>query len=417
MLLKRSRLGWLVVAMLTGTVVAQGESQLSVSDGLALSADEVIVSRPNNHTDVPVNGLFYNDPKGAETLDEPHNDAQRVMIDRIMDADPGSVVRIMMYSINDPEIASAIKLKSWWAAGDVTFRVLVSRDRCEDATAAIGFLNDSNRDPSWLRCVEGQGMHQKSITFSSNSDGLQVTLVGSSNMHESSWQDQWNDLYQYADNDEVYSWYRDRFDQIAANLNDPGSVGYVNEVAADGRARADFFPINKSAAIVERTDDPMWRRLDELPLNPGGTNPTQIRVAMWAMDDIRGDWMVDKLIAMQRGGANVKVVAGPAVRNSQKNDMTAAGIAVVNGYEKTPVVCRGETANDTCNFVHLKMVTARYWDNGIWNYRVWTGSSNWNISGLTGNFEVIARLAGEGTWKDYQTLFTAVWNRYSDEWS
>lgn len=359
----------------------------------------------NEHTSRPKTGLFFNNPTAGG-----NPNVKRLLIDRFNGTPPGAEVRLMTWNVDSDGNAIVDAVRSAVGRG-VTVKIITSQANCGAAEAAFDLPWYM---PLWVHCVDGgangRGMHMKMVTFSETGKNAAgeydpvpyVTLVGSGNLTTGGWTNQWNDMFQYANRADVYSWYADRFDLINTNRGNPDVVKYHFETDGD-RARANFMPIDDGTPVKEQ--DPVWDRLDNIPAN----SSTVIRVAMFASDIERGQWLVNKLKSMRANGADIRFIAGPDVRASLRSDLLHADIPVVNGWRGD---CTPET-NPDCEFVHLKMMTAKYWQGGVWNYRSYTGSENWNWDGLTRNFEVTQRIGGDGVHENYNILFDRIWNAYS----
>ncbi len=397
-----------------GTAVPVTASTASGSPSLTEPADRTLAAEPdaplNDHTLRPKTGLFFNNPTPGG-----HGNVRRLLVDRF-DQTPGSAsVRLMTWNVTADDNPIVAAIERAYRRG-VSIRILTGKANCEVVKDAFSFFV---RADSWVHCVDGggetgQGMHMKVVTFSAtgkNADGgfdtvPHVTLVGSANLTTGASTHQWNDMFQYANRSDIYGWYTDRFDLINLHRDDPKVVQYDWDSDSDGRARANFMPIDDASPAKEQ--DPVWDRLDNLPVNPGGHN-TVIRVAMFASDLDRGQWLINKLVSMRAGNADIRFIAGPDVKDPLLDDLRRAGIPYVKGWRGD---CTPET-NPDCEFVHLKMMTAQFWENDMWNYRSYTGSENWNWDGLTRNFEVTQRIGGEGVHENYNILFDRIWNTYS----
>jgi hypothetical protein len=131
-------------------------------------------------------------------------------------------------------------------------------------------------------------------------------------------------------------------------------------------------------------------RLTTLPKGKG----TVIRVATYAMQGTRGNWLAADLIAHKKAGSRVIVLTGPPASDAIEKRLRAAGITVTRAFDPG---CR-EVETSNCNYIHLKLMTATY--GGTREYRVWTGSDNWSDASLNSD-EVSHKIAGKAPYTQY----------------
>ena len=343
---------------------------------------------------------YFNDPDadGANTI--------RYLVKNRFDGAPsGSTARVVMFNIDDDYIMDAMVAAK---RRGVNVKVIVAKSRCDNvARLRSAFGTDRSRG-SWVYCSpgstrsEGGNVHQKSITFSRTGDTPYVTLVGSANLTEEGWRDQWTDMFQYANRKDVYTAYNNVFAVQAKGASLPSP--YRSWTAADGVARANFFPVNDETP--EAADDPVLTRLNNLPSNRN----TTIIVANYATHGSRGSWLVNALIAKKRAGATVQFISGPPTDDGLERRMRSAGIPVTRAFDASCATVATHV-DGTCNYIHLKGMTAKYWADGTWNYRSYTGSDNWSNAGLN-NDEVTQRIGGQSAYDQYVAVFRKIQNRY-----
>jgi hypothetical protein len=289
----------------------------------------------------------------------------------------------------------------------VNIKVIVSGARCSGADRLTQLFGTNRNYTSWVHCADGSTrskgglVHQKSITFSETGGTPYVTLVGSANLTNEAWADQYTDMFQYADRKDVFDAYNDVF---ALQKDDQDmSSPYRTWTADDGIARANFFPVNDETPTA--ADDPVLTRLQNLPDNSN----TTIVVANYSMYGQRGAWLVDELIHKKKAGATVSFIAGPPVTTELENRMKDAGISVVHGYDSD---CGGtDHVDKTCNYIHLKAMVASYKEDGQWVFRSYTGSDNWGDDALN-NDEVTQRIGGERIYDEYLGFFNNIMTHY-----
>jgi hypothetical protein len=204
---------------------------------------------------------YFNDPDAANS-----NYIRYLFEDRFNQAPAGSTARVVMFNIDDDDVMDA--MIAAYHRG-VHVKVIVSQARCSGADRLTNLFGTNRDFTSWVHCSDGSArsnggiMHQKSVTFSETGGTPYVTLVGSANMTEEAWRDQWTDMFQYADRKDVYDAYNDVF-ALQKDDHDMASP-YRTWTADDGIARANFFPVDDETPTA--ADDPVLTRLQNLPDN------------------------------------------------------------------------------------------------------------------------------------------------------
>jgi len=229
-------------------------------------------------------------------------------------------------------------------------------------------------------------MHQKSYTFSALGSVQHITIVGSANATVESYSDQWVDLFQHVIRADVYAAYTRVFalQQADADLPRP-----YREFTFDNGG-AQFNPVNDPTPTA--SDDPVHQRLAGIPKEPG----TYIRVASFGIRGKRGNWLARDLIAHQRAGSTVIVLTGPPASDAIERRLRSAGINVTRAFDRSCSTGK----KSSCNYSHLKLMTASFRRSGTRQYQVWTGSDNWSPNSLNSD-DVAHRIDGEATYRQY----------------
>lgn len=340
---------------------------------------------------------YVNDPDAVGA-----NDIRYLVHDRFDAASAGSLVRVNSWNISDTYVTDAMIDAH---RRGVNVRVIMARTNCNaDLVAALG-TNQTRR--SWILCATGSTrgpggtMHQKSLTFSSTGGSDHVTIVGSANLTEESWRDQWVDMFQFADRKDVYDAYNEVF--AVQKLDDDASQNYFTASFNGGVGRANFYPVEDPTP--DAGDDPVVDRLAGLPSNAD----TTIYVANYAFFGPRGAWIADRLIAKKQAGATVHVITGPPSGDDLEARLQDAGIPVTRAFDAS---CAGaDHVELSCNYIHLKAMTATYVEGGVRRYRTFTGSDNWALNALSAD-EVTHRIGGRATHDAYVELFRTIEARY-----
>ena len=308
-------------------------------------------------------------------------------------------MRVTTWNLTDTAISGAMVRA---LRRGVTLRIIVANSNC--GAAATVALRQAVRphQGSWVRCSVGSTrrpggvMHQKSYTFPSLGSVRYVTVVGSANATEEGFRDQWVDMFQYVNRRDVFDAYNKVFELQQAMRN---SVRPYREFSFNGgQGNAQFYPVNDPTPT--RADDPVHTRITTIPKGRG----TVIRVASFAMQGARGEWLADDLIAHKRAGSTVVVLTGPPASDAIERRLGRAGIPVTRAFDPG---CPNNPAGNVCNYIHLKVMTGTYVRNGQRVYRVWTGSDNWSPDALRSD-EVSQKIGGAGPHNQYVAFLTKI---------
>ena len=313
------------------------------------------------------------------------------MIHHFDHAPAGSVVRGTTWNLTDTAISDAMVRA---INRGVTVRMIVAKANCDSSAVVSVQLATIFHPTSSVTCTVGSArsaggtMHQKSYTFSTVDSSRYLTIVGSANATVEGYADQWTDLFQFVNRKDIYDAYNTVFALQRKDKNLP--TPYRAYSFNGGAGGAQFYPVNSTSPTA--ADDPVHQRLTSLPKGSG----TVIRVATYAMHGTRGYWLADDLIAHRRAGSKVIVLTGPPVDDTIEARLRAGGVSVTRAFDPG---CR-DVETSTCNYIHLKLMTATYVQGGARQYRVWTGSDNWSTDSLNSD-EVAHQIAGKAPYEQY----------------
>jgi hypothetical protein len=331
---------------------------------------------------------YFNDPRA---IGDASNVTRNLVIHHFDHAPAGSIVRGTTWNLTDAAISGAMVRA---INRGVTVRMIVAKSNCGSSAVVSVQLAALLHPSSYVRCTTGSArsaggtMHQKSYTFSSVDSTRYVTVVGSANATVEGYADQWTDLFQFVNRKDIYTAYNSVFALQAKDKNLPKPYRAFN--FNGGKGNAQFYPVNDPTPTA--ADDPVHTRLTTLPKGKG----TVIRVATYAMQGKRGNWLASDLIAHKRAGSTVVVLTGPPASDAIEKRLRDAGISVTRAFDPG---CR-EVETSSCNYIHLKLMTATYVRGGTREYRVWTGSDNWSDASLNSD-EVSHKIAGKAPYSQY----------------
>lgn len=345
---------------------------------------------------------FFNDPRPGGT-----EGPQNAIIDRINAVTVGGLVRVVTWNFTDNEIVGAIQTAIWNRLA--RFQIMVAQSNCDTSAvqSLIRLLGTDRSKSSWVHCTSGSArraggtMHQKTWLFSGTGGVNYVTLVGSANATSEGNNDQFSDMYQFANRKDIYDAYTAVFNLQRKDVNAANATPF-RTYSFTGSGKAWFMPVNDTTP--DSGDDPVLGLIKGLP----NRTDTEVWVAMYSWHGTRGAWLRDALIAKKRAGANIHVITGPPVGDVAIQDrLSDAGIPWARGFDSG--CSNPETHVElSCNYIHLKLMIAKYKVNGAFQYRVWTGSDNWTDESFH-NDEVIHQIAGSAAYTQYRGFVQMIW--------
>lgn len=314
-------------------------------------------------------GAVFNDPYGSAY-------AWRGKVMRaIRHARPGSIMKIMSWSFYDSTITDA--LIDAYRRG-VTIRMFMSRGLSSDPATGSNFRRlknvfaqrgpKSKRPVSWGRTCsnscrgKGGSMHFKWWSFSQTGRSKNVVMQGSANLNIRASIDQWNDLYTWVDDEEVY----ELFDKVFRQSQ-------KDKKQAPITLRRDFARI----WIAPRAQDPVLDLLDEVRCSGAGSlgtnGKTKIRVAAAVISSTRGEAIASRLRKLANQGCDIKVIYTLAPR---------AVRGIFGGMATRQLAFDRNDDGLYDDYLHMKAmaVLGRVGDKRNTGY-VLNGSGNWSTTG------------------------------------
>lgn len=342
---------------------------------------------------VPVDLTFNEPAEGVEDL------AQLQHLARLIDDAPaGSTIRAAIYSLTASEIYDPLERAK---ARGVRIQAVVSSDSkqfqtsqklatllgpdfhwCDHGDAATYGEACISTDPSGI-------MHAKYWLFSATKDSTgtarqEVTWISSSNQTHSSGTKLFNNTLTYYGDHELYtSMGAEIWTPMWEERSYPGNDFYVAS-GPRGIAGSDA-TASKVYASPEQTTDLVLNRLDYVTPDAN----CRIRVMQNMINDTRGA-VVDKVVALKKGGCKVWVVA-ESIGAANLKKFTDAGISV-----------RHRSVHDKA-FI----ISARYAGSAAPRPVILTGSHNLSESALKRNDELLLKVS------DSQPLYDAFYDHFN----
>jgi phosphatidylserine/phosphatidylglycerophosphate/cardiolipin synthase-like enzyme len=392
---RRTLIGLLCVLALVGTL-------LGAAPASALPED-----RPHPQRSwAPTNGGYFNNPWGDR---DAKFRIERQIVAAIKHARKGSYIRIAVYSFDRINVAKAL-IKAHKRG--VHVQVLHNDHQYTRAMRMLKkALGTKRTRPSWdytckTGCRSFQGvLHDKIYLFEHTGTARNVLMTGSANLTLNATAHQFNDLLIKRDRPKLYLmffrlFWQLRQDRVASPL-------YLHQF------------LNSYQLWVmphlhnTRKTDPVMQVLRNvrcwgLKGDVGSHGRTRIRVSMHSWNGDRGAFIARRLRYLYAHGCDVKVMwalAGSRVKHIlEKKTRHGRVPRRANGYNTDCDVLR-----EVDMYSHQKYLTisGRYGNNRSASF-VYTGSSNWTHSGISGD-ELILKAAGRELVDDWNTNFKNIW--------
>jgi phosphatidylserine/phosphatidylglycerophosphate/cardiolipin synthase-like enzyme len=357
----------------------------------------------------PPAGAHFNVPIGGR-------DAQlrieKVVTGAIRHAKKGSTIRIALFSFDRRNMAEEL-IKAHRRG--VNVQVLLNDHQI---TRAMRMMNrafgHSLKRRSWMRQCNsgcrsrGEFLHSKMYLFEHTGKAKNVTMVGSVNLTTNALIHQWNDVYVVNNHDKTYDRFRKVFNEMKRDkpVKRPYHVYNINR-----RYQLQVLPFMNP----NRSSDPMMRILNKVKCKgatgkSGINGRTMIRVDMHRWANRRGGYLADKIVNLWAAGCNVKVMHGSA------DDTVRARITRSTKRGRVPIRSNGfDDSGDGMidRYTHHKyLIISGHYGNNTSENRIFTGSSNWALRGLSGD-ELIFRVRGPRAVNQYRSNFDYIWNNGS----
>jgi phosphatidylserine/phosphatidylglycerophosphate/cardiolipin synthase-like enzyme len=358
----------------------------------------------------PHTGGFFNDPWG--TTDSKFR-IERQIVAAINHARKGTYIRIAVYSFDRVNVAKAL-LRAH--ARGVRVQVLHNDHQYTPAMKMLKHGLGTNRGKkSWdytckTGCRSEQGvLHDKIYLFEQTGGAKDVVMTGSANLTGNAALHQFNDLLVKAEVPNYYQMMLQLFWQLKKDKT--AKPLYEHKVLDDFQLWVMPHPHTTEA------NDPVMDILrpvecDGAESGTGSQGHTKIRVSMHAWNSDRGTYIARRLRNLYAQGCDVRVMW--ALGGSEMK--RTIGMSTPRGE----LPRHSDSYNTDCDelgevdmYSHQKYMTisGHYGDDRSASL-VFTGSSNWTHSGISGD-ELILRTEGPHLVKQWNTNFSFIWDHRS----
>ncbi|WP_155992055.1 phospholipase D-like domain-containing protein [Nocardioides sp. URHA0032] len=359
----------------------------------------------------PAAGGFFNDPWGD--IDAKYR-IERQIVAAIRHAHKGSYIRIAVYSFDRTNVAQA--LIDAHKRG-VHVQVLHNDHQYTKAMKMLKHALGTNRGKkSWdytcktgCRSVQGV-LHDKIYLFDHTGSARDVVMTGSANLTKNATAHQFNDLLIQKGVPDLARTMLELFRHLKKDKTDKPL--YWHRV------------INKSYRLwvmphphTNVRNDPIMDILRPVQCRGVGrgvgiNGRTKIRVSMHAWNGDRGVYIARRLRHLYAQGCNVKVMwalAGSGMKKVIGMDTRRGKVRRhANGYNTD---CDPEHTVDMYSHQKYMTISGHYGKDRTASL-VFTGSSNWTHSGISGD-ELILRASGPNLVNSWNRNFDHIWTKRS----
>ncbi|MFC7493818.1 MULTISPECIES: phospholipase D-like domain-containing protein [unclassified Nocardioides] len=397
-----------LVTAIGGSVSTSAEAVTSAaSTRAAQTAKAAAVAKPKKPKWKPAEGPVFNVPRSKP---ETQFRIERQVLSAIRHSKKGSRIWMSMFSFDRFPVADAlIKARK----RGVQVQVLINDHEMTPAQRKVRKAIGTNRKKKNFvaQCYKGcrsngDVLHSKFFLFSKTGAAENVVMVGSVNMKMNGAKNQYNDLWTKNNAPNLYQRLEQLFEE--QKLDQPVPKPYVNE--AVGGYHLWVTPFHGVPY-----DDPIMEALRPVQCTGSTINGgrTVIRVNMHAWDGSRGKYIAQRFRNLYAQGCDVKIqygMAGAATRAVFGNPTSRGYVPVrSNGFDTDHSGPEGESDGEIDLYSHMKelLISGNY--AGVTGARwSFTGSSNYQDSGLTGD-EMVLAIPGRPMFKAYRKHWDWMW--------
>jgi phosphatidylserine/phosphatidylglycerophosphate/cardiolipin synthase-like enzyme len=398
----------MLVGALTGSLLAGAPATADPRHGHGHGHGQAQAQQVEEAPWAPTNGGFFNNPWGDRRA---KFEIERQIMAAIEHAQRGSHIRIAVYSFDRVNVAKAL-IKAHRRG--VYVQVLHNDHQYTPAMRMLKKALGTHRGKkSWdytcrtgCRSVQGV-LHDKIYLFEHTGTARDVVMTGSANLTLNAAAHQFNDLLVKKGSPSLHQTFLRLFRELKKDKT--ARPLFEHKTLDNYQLWVMPHPHNTAA------NDPIMKVLDDVRCwgARGGTGTdgrTKIRVSMHSWAGERGTFIARRLRHLYARGCDVKVMwaLGGAEMKRMFDRPTRHGL----------VPRRADGYNTDCDvlhqvdmYSHQKYLTISGWygDDRSSSY-VFTGSSNWTSSGISGD-ELVLRAEGPVLVKDWNTNFNFIWHK------
>jgi hypothetical protein len=364
----------------------------------------------------PHTGPTFNNPLGKRSSQQA---ILRQVLAAVRHTPRGATIQMAVYSFDRADLAYALRKAR---KRGVNVQIVVNKAVMSGVARSLQKRLGKNPDRrnfvvacpgACRRKGDGGNMHVKIFAFSQTGAARNVVISSSGNMTSKAIYRQWNDAFTVADDPGLYSAWQSLFSQMAhQRRTGPRRITYTS---ANGQYGAWFerrLPqqapaASTSTARYSPSTDPVVHRLRRIscqaPAGYGRGGRTVIRIAAYAMFQVRGQALAKVLVRKKQQGCDIAIVMSVPGGGTYRK-MQRAGIPIRSAdwlfAERVAEKEDGISGWGPRFYSHHKFMAV----NGVYAGRptrtVWTGSENWSAISFA-NEEVVFTINDPSVYRAY----------------
>lgn len=374
-------------------------------------------------------GAYFNNPH----IPSQRYRIERRLLDTLRHVPKGQTVRIALYSLDRIPVANAIVAAK---RRGVNIQMLLN-DHWENRAMGIirGALGTNRSAKSFIyKCKSGcrtlvdqyRNLHSKFYLFPKAGKSEKVIALGSHNFTNNADRHQWNDIYFFEAEDDLYKQFVDTFRDMKKDYSSTQPAMHYCGTPANGQFCDDsvdkytnwVFP-KKSTAQSDLVLNMLNKIQCLTPDGAGGQVRTKLALSMHTMRGQRGNYLAAAIRNKWAEGCDFRVSYGLIGYQTKQilGAQTARGRIPLRstGLDYNPdddfdLNNDGDDDVILTYYTHQKYFVVQGTYNGVPNTNmVLTGSSNWASLG-TAQDEIFFTINGAGNAKRYLKNFETFWN-------
>ena len=373
----------------------------------------------------PRTGPTFNNPLGSKASQQA---ILRQVLAAVRHTPRGATIQMAVYSFDRADLAHALRKAR---ARGVRVQIVVNKAVMSSVARSLQRKLGKNPDkrnflvacPGACRTKgDGGNMHIKIFAFTQTGAARNVIISSSGNMTSKAIYRQWNDAFTIADDAGLFSTWRNLFSQMAhQQRTGPRRITYTSRSGTYGAWFERRLPEKApaSSTTMDRYDpdtDPVVRRIRQVgcqaPAGYGKRGHTVIRIAAYAMFQVRGQALAKTLVRKRNQGCDIAIVMSVPGGGTYKL-MQRAGIPVRSAdwlfAERVAEKEDGISGWGPRFYSHHKFMTVNGMYAGRPTRTVWTGSENWSAISFA-NEEVVLSISDLRVYRAYMKRWRTMYH-------
>jgi len=406
-------------------VLMGGLMAVTPPPGTATAADRVAPTwRPRV-------GPVFNNPLGKLSSQQA---ILRQVLAAVRHTRRGATIQMAVYSFDRSDLASALRKAH---RRGVHVQIVVNKAVLSGVSRSLRrqLGRNPHRSSFLVACPgacrkkgDGGNMHVKVFAFSQTGAARNVVISSSGNMTSKAIYRQWNDSYTVSGDAGLYATWKKLFRQMAlqrrvgprrlvyTSSDRTYSAWFERSLASAGNQPATATATTSlTTARYRASADPVVNRIRRVgcraPAGYGHHGRTVIRIAAYAMFEVRGQALAKALIRKKRQHCDIAIIISVPGRGTYKM-LQRAGIRIRSAdwmfAERVASEEDGISGFGPRFYSHLKFMAINGTYSGAPTKTVWTGSENWDTISFD-NEEVVLTINDASVYRSYIDRWNSMW--------